>query len=137
AGQPAGTYYLEVYEYHGNTSPDYKLTIVAPGGTLTGGDPFEPNDNFATAANLGPLQGTHHWEAPGAPLAIATGTDHDWFHFQTVAAGQGGNAVTISFDHTRGDVDLELFNSSDTLVAASRGVGDSEQVSLEGLPQGD
>src|SRR5262249_54562076 len=64
-------------------------------------------------------------------------SDEDWFGFGLASPGGAGDYVKITFDHAQGDVDLELYNDSATvLLDYSAGVGDVEQISLKGLPVG-
>jgi hypothetical protein len=122
-GLPAGTYFAKV---DGAVNPHYKLSLTTPPGD----DPNEPNNTLATASDFGKLAGTKS-------IADLAAINDDWFKFTTVNTGQPGNGVTINFDHTQGNLDLELYSSTSkiTPIAASRGSGDSEFVSLTGLPK--
>jgi hypothetical protein len=133
-GLKAGTYYLQIAGFNGSTSPAYTLMINGPGGKA--GDVFEPNNTRATAFDFGPLQGQAEWGGAGTGLAIADGGDEDWFTFRLVQAGQPGNFVRIRSDSTRGDLDLELYDSSGQRLATSAGLRDVEQISLNGRSPG-
>lgn len=135
AGLPAGTYYLEVAGFNGSTNPNYTLSLIAPGAQPKG-DPFEPNDTFNSATDLGPLQGGNEWTAPLYPLAIATGSDQDWFKFRLTQTGVSGDVAAIGFDDTQGDLDLELYDSQNHLLETSYTTANVEQVSLAGLGAG-
>ncbi len=82
-------------------------------------DNMEPNDTYGDSYPL--AEGTQ------AGLVICPGND-DWYD-TNVAAGQG-LAVTISFVHADGDLDLKLYDIADpfTPIAVSAGISDSESV---------
>jgi hypothetical protein len=93
-----------------------------PSSTGGGGfDPSmlcEPNEGFSTAAEMG--NGTY-------ALAISGG-DGDWFRIS--AAGGTPLVVRIEFQHATGDLDLELYDDQNALVAHSWTTSDHEEVTL-------
>ena len=132
----AGTYYLQVYGYSGSVN-DYNLTINAP-GTASGivADRFEANNTQLTATNLNGLDwvqgvGFNSWKN----LSIGT-SDQDWFKFELNAKGTSGDYVAIAFDTYQGDLDLELYNASGTLIESAKGFRDIESISLKDLASG-
>ena len=129
-GRPAGLYYAKVSRYTGDSDQNYTITISAPGGAGAGAgdDYFEENDDFTTAADLGPLQ----WYNPYYSLAIQS-NDPDWFRFEIPGTGAYGDEVRIDFQNYLGDLDLYLYDANNTQVGASTSSNDSETVSLEGL----
>ena len=135
----AGIYYVQVYGYRGATNPDYTLTINAVPSSTAGLDRFEPNDIRSAAHELGNVSGMRSWglnqSGNDRPLSIHA-NDQDWFRFETSASGMRGNSVSIAFNDDQGDLDLKLYDASGDWLATSAGVGDSEQVSLAGLPAG-
>jgi hypothetical protein len=128
-GRAAGVYFVRVFGAGGAVNPSYALTINAPGAPA---DRFEPDDTQATAADLHAIQG----QQVQANLTIPTPDDVDWFRFQTVATGTAGNSVRIDYQRSQGDLNLEVYDASGDLVGESIGVGDSDQVSLDGRPGG-
>ncbi|PSF34929.1 hypothetical protein C7H19_18145 [Aphanothece hegewaldii CCALA 016] len=134
-----GTYYLKVYGYFGSTN-DYNLTINAPGTTSSiATDQFEANggnNTRQTATNLknfdwGQQVGFKAWEN----ISIGT-NDQDWFKFELQATGTLSDYVAIGFDTYQGDLDLELYNASGTLIKSAKGFRDTESISLENLAIG-
>ncbi|HZO16387.1 MAG TPA: PPC domain-containing protein, partial [Polyangiaceae bacterium] len=95
-------------------------SVVANGGgeSACADDAFEDNDAPGTAKSL--ASGTH------AGLAVCCGDD-DYYRV-TVPSGV---AVSISFDHDAGDLDLEIYSGS-TLVDTSDSVSDAESVLASG-----
>jgi hypothetical protein len=104
------------------------LAINAPGG-----DNFEENDTKDQAKDLTTFRTTYQksWEN----LSL---DDDDWFKFNLPSKGTGNDYISISFDDSLGDLDLELYNSSGTTkIKSSAGVSNIEQISLQGLATGD
>jgi hypothetical protein len=139
AGLTNGSYYIQVYGYAGSIN-DYNLTINAPGTTSSiATDPFEANggnNTLQTATYLknfdwGQQVGFKVWEN----LSIGT-SDQDWFKFDLQKTGTSGDYVGLSFDTYQGDLDLELYNASGTLIKSAKGFRDIESVSLESLAVG-
>ena len=128
SGRGAGTYYVVVYGYAGATNPDYSLQIVS--GAVLQDDPFEQNDLWAQASDLGTLEST----TTIAGLVMAD--SHDWYRFTMTGSGSSTNYVGITFQHAQGDLDLSMYDAQGQLVGYSNGVGDREQVSLDGLSAG-
>ena len=120
AGLKAGDYYLEVFGMSvATTNPSYQLTISAPYGgdwaevhTIvgSGGQSRQVNDNGsqANAYDLGDAAGTHAY----ANLSIGKAAEQDWFQFEAPAGVQAGSFVAITYDHTLGDLNLELFRDA-------------------------
>jgi hypothetical protein len=116
-----GTYYVRVVGYNGATNPNYTLAINAPGG-----DNFEENDTKDQAKDLTTFRTTYQksWEN----LSL---DDDDWFKFNLPSKGTGNDYISISFDDSLGDLDLELYNSSGTTkIKSSAGVSNIEQISF-------
>jgi hypothetical protein len=141
-GQTSGDYFVRVLGYNNATNPNYDLTISAP--LANGADSFESNNSFSTAYNLNnqiaPSQQGRQVVTLGTDpeefLSIHNGSDVDWFKFTIAGAGQQGHYAAISFDHTLGDLDLQLYNSSNTLLKTSAGVANAHSVDLKGLSAG-
>ncbi len=82
--------------------------------------------------NLGTLQGIT--ERSG--LSLLPGEGADWFQFTTLAPGSSVHQAAIQFTHSQGDLELELYDSSERLLERSATSNDSEVVSLRNLPAG-
>ena len=101
----------------------------AAGGT---GDRFEDNDTAATPTNLGTINGAF---TAGA-LSMEAG-DADWYRFTLPGTGLTGDAVTASFTHSLGDVDMALYDSTGTAwLRIAQGSENEEEISLAGLAPG-
>jgi hypothetical protein len=122
-GLAAGTYYIRVYGYRGVTNPNYGLGINLPASALVE-DSYENNDTLAMAYNLGTLT----TNASLNNLALADSAD--WFRFTTTATGTTSNAVSLSFQNAQGNLALQLYNSTGSLLATSNGIGNAESLSL-------
>ncbi|WP_017715519.1 pre-peptidase C-terminal domain-containing protein [Kamptonema formosum] len=125
-GLLAGDYYAHVYGYNGSSN-NYSLTINSTlGSSALGGDYLESNDSFDTATELREAQTL-------TGLSVHEAGNDDYFKFTLNEDGQFDDSVTINFTHASGDLDLELYNSDQEMVASSGGVGDWESISLNGL----
>jgi hypothetical protein len=130
------TYYVGVTNYWSFSRGAYTWTIDGPNASTTQpptttDDAYESNDTFATAYNLGTLSSTRTI----SQLVMTDGAD--WFHFTTTAPGVAGSSVSIAFQNSQGDLQLQLYNSAGTLLGASQGTGNGETISLSGRAAGD
>lgn len=131
AGLAAGSYRLLVEGYDGASNPDYQLGVTAAPVTASG-DRLENNDSADSATPLQSINGT----LTESGLSIET-FDEDWFAFTLTAAGRAGDAVTATFNHALGDIDLYLFDdTAETLIDAAYSLADEESISLDGLSAG-
>lgn len=96
---------------------------------LVADDRYEENDTLATGADLGLRYGT-------TLVSSLVSNDVDWYKFTTRAPGTTADYVQINFANIRGDLDMELYNSSGTLLGTSDGTTNLEKVSLYGLKAG-
>lgn len=134
------TYFLRVYGYDGAVNGSYRLSLELP--ATIAADSFESNDTLETAtalADLERLRGAGEelvLGAGGTRLNAHTASDVDWFRLDTAAPGAQGDAAVILFDHTDGDLDLELFDDSGTRIDASEGVANRHEISLQDLEAG-
>lgn len=127
-GLPAGTYYLVVLGNIFDPATTYSLTITPP---RRFDDSYEQNDTFATAYNLGTLTTTKQI----SNLIMADG--HDWFAFTTTTIGRSTDKIAISSTSTQGNLDLQLHNSSGTLLRSSSvSTTNTEEISLSGRAAG-
>jgi uncharacterized delta-60 repeat protein len=93
-------------------------------------------DSHAQAVNLGTVSGFHQPQSL-QDLSLHDASDEDWFRFRTTGDGRPGHFVGVDFLHAGGDIDIELWDSANRRLAASRGVRDGESISLDGLSSGD
>lgn len=140
---PAHHVYIRVFGYNGRGNPAYELIVDAP-GYLNGdwADAASNNGSPATPTVLTPpgqatATGPRTWDDPANPLSISPTGDVDWYRFTTGDLGKEGDYAAIAFDHTLGDIDLQLYDSAGTtMLAASDGVSHAHRVSLEDRPAG-
>jgi len=133
AGREAGTYFVQVYGFLGDTNPYYRLRIEAVASSGPARDSFEANDSPASATDLGAIAGQQTW----GDLSIHPAGDEDWFRFQIGPGATAGHLVQAGFRHDQGDVDLELYAADGvTRIAVSETTTDSESVALAGLGAG-
>lgn len=93
-------------------------------------DTYEDNDTLATAYDLGQIWYRSRW------LVHVNGQvrDDDWYRFDFIP---GGNAyVGLDFVHSKGDLDLALYDAAGHLLRSSTGATNSERISLGGLAGG-
>jgi Ca2+-binding RTX toxin-like protein len=137
-GLLAGTYWIEIFEYSGQTNPQYNLTIEAPLDRDPDPDRFEDNDTLETAtavrsdANTGTLAGDVSLDG----LSIHSAVDADLFTFTSVATSTTAHGISIEYRHGDGDLVLELLDANGSSVATSTGHGGFADVSLAGLGAG-
>jgi len=128
AGRSAGTYYVHVYSKTGASNPSYALAINSP--VVLGDDAYEDNDTFGAAPDLGSI--TSLVTIP--QLVMADGSD--WYKFHLLSTGTASDFAAIDFLNSQGNLDLQLYNSSNTLLTSSTGTTDGQQISLQGRPAG-
>ncbi len=133
AGYVAGDYLLKVYGYNHAANPEYSLSISAAEQSSTlAADTYEPNNDAAHATVL-------RQSSSLAALNIHSSTDHDWFTFTTSRTGTSADSVAIDFLQAQGNLDISLYALVDnqmTVLRRSDGVGNGEQISLEGMYAG-
>jgi len=124
----AGTkYYFGVTNYSKTSRGAYDWTITGPvlSGPLTD-DSYEENDTRETATNLGALT------APKTVSDLVMADANDWFQFTTTAVGTSTSNVALSFQNAQGNLQLALYSSNGSLLAASQSTTDRETISLNG-----
>lgn len=134
-GSSANYYYLRVYGSGGAVNPNYALTFNAPAAAQA--DRYDVNGlnngTLATATQLREVSGA----LVVGDLSRHTGSDDDWFRFETLAYGVAGESVRIEFNRAEGALALELREAGGALVAsAGGGYADYEEISLAGRPAG-
>ncbi|MBD3256707.1 MAG: hypothetical protein GF383_16555 [Candidatus Lokiarchaeota archaeon] len=81
-------------------------------------DTFDPNDNFAQASPI----------SEGFYDNLDLNADEDWYYFWVDAGRSVG--INIFFNHSEGDLNLEIYNSSQQLVTFSNSADDNESIFL-------
>ncbi len=100
-------------------------------------DPYENNDSFAAAHDIGTLiGGSLNAKAAKSITGLMLTDNADWFKFTTTMTGAAGSGVSIRFDNSLGDLNLRLFDSVGTQIGASHGLGNREAISLAGVAPG-
>jgi hypothetical protein len=129
AGLDAGTYFLQVYGYSGETNPNYNLFLTLPESQ----DWAEANDIADNAFDLRNVEGLQSWN----PLSIDAKDDVDWFKFTFEGMATKEHYASILFDQTLGDLEFYLYNATGTTEIASSQTADNlERVDLERLEAG-
>ena len=131
AGRNAGVYFIQVRGENNAVNPRYDLIIQPPTSTIEA-DIFEPNDQRAAATNIPVTQPFYEFER----LSIHQSGNEDWFSFYLSKAGTAGHYVSVNFEHSLGDIDLQLLDRNGLLVRASSSAANEERISLAGLPIG-
>ena len=116
------TYYVQVFSSGGasNYSFSVQSTPTPPPPTPTA-DVNEPNDSFTTATAAGtslPYSQTN--------LSIHNSTDDDYFSFPAISGVTYW--VNISFTDSNGDLDMDLYDGTQSWVDGSSSVTDDESV---------
>ena len=112
-------------QHNGSSWCEVGHAVLNPGanvggvsGGATGSDAFEPNETRDNAADL-PM-GSH------SGLTLCE-DDEDWY---MVTVEQSGNLeITLSFAHTRGDIDLGVYDAAGDKLAESTTTSDVESIS--------
>lgn len=112
-------------------NPAYRMTIVAP-PPATAADPYEPNDNRISAFDLKAIEGSANYDNG----SLHQSGDEDWYRFEIKSGGQAGHFAEVSFNHSQGDVELDLLDANGQPLRVSHTANDVEQISLQGLTAG-
>lgn len=90
-----------------------------PSPAPSSSDVYESNNTMATAHNLGTISGTRIISANIAKTVI--NKDYDWLQFTLPGTGSSTSKVSLSYSHsTYGDLDLELYDASVSIIALLR-----------------
>jgi len=149
-GIPDGEYWLEsvvdpenkfIELNENNNYARIKVTIGSTTGPIDP-DAYEPDDSFSgtvgrpigavNSPNLGPVNP----EITINNLTIEASGDDDYYRFYMPATGTSDDFVRITFQHSLGDIDMALLNSSGSSIATSQGTSNSEQISMSGRAAG-
>ncbi len=125
AGQ---TYYVKAYIYP-SVSPCNSYTLTISGPT----DPYEPNNDWTTATDLGELGDT---ELTGLSISSTSNgvsesdRDIDWFTFD--ACNTGKMRVLAEFVHANGDLNIRVIERAPwTVVADGTSTTNNEDVEFD------
>ena len=93
-------------------------------------DRFEPNESFATAADLGVAPGVHV-----TSLGLQSTTDHDWYKFELLRPDEID--IHLGFVHSQGELVLEVQDAAQNPVGTVTSTPTGLTVSLaDTLPAG-
>ncbi|GCL34680.1 hypothetical protein PA905_39060 [Planktothrix agardhii CCAP 1459/11A] len=132
---PSGEYKVRVYGYAGASNSDYSLSVTAPvtpsSTAAIPADPREPNDTRETASPV-----LNNAIIPS--LNIHAANNDDWFKFNLASQGLSSHQVVVDgFQNASGDIDVQLYDATGTLLRSSGSASNSENISLEGLLPGE
>lgn len=128
-----GTYYLGgiidddgayAERYEGNNSVPFNNGSPDPQALtlLLERDGQEPNDSLAGARAIG---------LPFNAGSLTIDQDAEQDYYQMVLAQKATVTISAVFTHSSGDIDLDLRDPADTVLAASTSSGNSEQITRE------
>jgi hypothetical protein len=113
---PGESYYIRVYGIRGETNR-YNLGI--DGGSIPP-DSYEPNDNFALAYPLNSA------DVELASASIHQFRNEDWYRWMAPATGP--LTIDMAFPHVLANLDVELFDSAQRLLARSNSMTNNERI---------
>ncbi|MBP5411614.1 MAG: pre-peptidase C-terminal domain-containing protein, partial [Lachnospiraceae bacterium] len=136
SGYAAGTYYLKVSGYNGNTN-SYKLVYNLP-EPIELEDDYEKGDDKSKAYFLKRLD---EQEVITINASISRSDDQDYYMFilpKNRVRGLVSDVITLTYDDEFGDLDLYLYdqNGKALLASSTNTVGGQERVTLAGLKHG-
>lgn len=120
-GGSTTTLYARVFGF-GSAQNGYSFTAANapdPGGCCTD-DVFEDDDSRTTARTV---TFTSDMASPDGTLCTS---DDDWIAIPM--SGPGRIEITVIFDNSTGDVDIELYGPTGARLAQSAGTGDTETI---------
>ena len=118
---PTGGAYYYIVVYYGNQGNQYDLwwdDVQPPNDDL-----YEENDTLATAYDLSSQEGV--WLSAINGYGIQA--DADWYRID-VTPGYERVAIYAQFTHSEGDIDINLYDASGTLLAYSISASDDEYI---------
>ena len=132
-GLASGEYYIKIYEYSNGTVGDYDLSFSVSAGSAIAdlNDTYEPNNSFLTATDMGDATG----EGIVTNLTLTSG-DVDWYKAYFANDGTPDQYVSAVFDHQDGDIDVEFYDDTNTLLRSSTSVTDNETIYLSDIEGG-
>ena len=94
-------------------------------------DSYENNNTRDAAASLGTLN------AGGQITGLKMADAADWYRFRLGEGTGASGAISISFKHSDGDLDMVLYDSGNNRIGYSSSSGNSESISLANLNAGE
>ncbi|MFO0881206.1 MAG: SdrD B-like domain-containing protein [Gemmataceae bacterium] len=139
ADRPAGLYYVKVVGVQGATQASYQLILEAPAGAASQPDRLDQEGSGNNARGNATLVRSEGQDSLAGyqqlvDLNLHTGSDEDWFQFSTVARGALGHRLTLAYDPSGGNLDLELYKEDGTRLLISSGSNGTETLSLDEQP---
>ena len=126
--QGGENYFLHVVGFEGVTN-SYDLVVTAAPHQFEG-DWKETSDNTTMLPSITPGLGL-------TQLSIHAANDVDWFWFPMQAAGTSADYIKLhSFDHSRVDIDLALYDADNNFIREANSTDPTEYMSLDGLEYG-
>ena len=140
AGLKHGEYYVAVKSKDGSIG-NYQLLFDVNTHEVNP-DKYENNDTLKKAANLYTLNGNqslaglsiHQNESKNDKEADP---DVDYYKFSILEKGSADDWISISYEVSLGDLDLEILNADGEVVAWSRTAENEDTVSLKGFEIGE
>jgi hypothetical protein len=123
-------YFVAVTNYLSTSRGSYTVSIDGATPMTFTDDMYENNDSFGMAFNLGPMSEVK--TITGLKLADTA----DWYKFTSGGTGTESNSVSISFQHSQGNLQLALFSSTGAQLAVSQTNGNTETISLNNRAAG-
>jgi len=120
-----GVYYIEVVG--DNSGNFYDLTW-----SVDVDDGYEENDDAANTADVSALNGARI----STDLGLANQYDEDWFSFTTPVGAASLTVLIDEFFVTQGNIDLEVYDAADVLLASSADGTTFEQIQIPVDPAG-
>jgi hypothetical protein len=123
-----GDYYILVYGDQGASNPNYTLSLLPDVP-----DRYEDNDTeAASSSDLGDIS------TPTTIRYLTLEDGADWYKFHLGVTGLKNDCVQINFDNSLGNLDMTVYKANGTeVLKTSAGIGNSENVNLEGAAPGD
>jgi len=112
---------VQIYGVDGGKGA-YTLEVEFDGG-IDMGPPCNPDNNELEEAVRVGNAGTYN------ELSICSDDAIDWYR---ISATVGAGTVRIEFSHTAGDLDMELYNSSGSILETGHSTTDNEEVESPG-----
>lgn len=131
-----GTYWLEaevdpdnhlIESNESNNVTRIQITINGRGGgSAIPPDAFESNNTFSTASILAPPE-DHLYES----LSIHAAGNADYY--RVTATNSGPLTFRLNFQHSQGDIDMEVLSSSNSRLGLSDSVANTEQFTVQAV----
>ncbi|MGL4421427.1 MAG: cadherin repeat domain-containing protein, partial [Gemmataceae bacterium] len=120
---PKGSYYLTWFIDAGGTVSEFtennQIGYMKSSLITVADDGYESNNTLATATDISGSEGS---------VFTLQQYDDDWFKIAASPADDRRIIASLNFTHADGDVDLQLTNTSGTVLTQSSGTGNSETI---------